>query len=397
MKLFIALVSAAFAQVDYEAFDLTEEEVFGSGDSELTQLADEYDSNDLIGFGRSSGFGQDVGSVIGSRSLPPGVNIQDFLVNGVFQMNDFREALMAAYQAAAAAEETEVVDAAAPADEERYFFTPSATTTTTTTTTTTLGDGVKCWKCDAMTFATCASGGSWQTCPLGDKDCCFVEIRETKQKLQQLCTGCKDKTACEDNKAENFVDPAAVNYLLDQCKPDYRQQKIGRRGPQQSVCRQCFRTCDPNGTGNGSGSDYCFGGIASSASTPNVGFDLNTHQTKYPWNGHLSSPDTDFLGFGIPTGAMMDQTLDATIAGKVAGATHTNDQQVLNVFFANAADGKVITGVGTANSARESGEMTFWSIQGADRAWWTANLKSIQDTLRGKTIAGTAFATTDFV
>merc|ERR1712176_571115 len=303
--------------------------------------------------------------------------------------------------AVGAGRESEVAADAGDEDDERkgerYFFTPSATTTTTTTTTTTITPGIKCWKCDAMSYATCASAGSWQTCPLGDKDCCFVEIREQEQKLQQLCTGCKDKTACEDNKAENFKDVLAVNFLLDQCKPDYRQQKIGRRGPQQSVCRQCFQTCDPNGTGNGSGSDYCFGGIASSASTPNVGFDLNTHQTKYPWNGHLSSPDTDFLGFGIPTGAMMDQTLDATIAGKVAGATHTNDQQVLNVFFANAADGKVITGVGTANSARESGEMTFWSIQGADQAWWTANLKTIQDTLRGKTIAGTAFATTDFV
>jgi len=389
MKLFIALVSAALAQVDYEAFDLTEEEVFGSGDSDLAQLADEYDSNDLIGFGRSSGFGQDVGSVIGSRSLPPGVNIQDFLVNGVFQMNDFREALMAAYQAAAAAEETE---------EERYFFTTSPTTTSTTsTTTTTLGDGVKCWKCDAMTYATCASGGSWQTCPLGDKDCCFVEIRETKQKLQQLCTGCKDKTACEDNRAENFKDPSAVNYLLDQCKPDYRQQKIGRRGPQQSVCRQCFRTCNPTGTGNGSGSDYCFGGIVNAASTANVGFDLNTHQTKYPWNGHLSTLDNEFLGFGIPTGAMMDQTKDATIIGKVAGATHLTDSEVLNVFFANAADGKLITGVGTDNNVRETGEMTYWSIQGADRAWWTANLKNIQETLRGITVAGTAFATSNFV
>jgi len=394
MKLFIALVSAAFAQVDYEAFDLTEEEVFGSGDSELTQLADEYDSNDLIGFGRSSGFGQDVGSVIGSRSLPPGVNIQDFLVNGVFQMNDFREALMAAYQAAAAAEETEVVDAAAPADEERYFFTPSATTTTTTTTTTTLGDGVKCWKCDAMTFATCASGGSWQTCPLGDKDCCFVEIRETKQKLQQLCTGCKDKTACEDNKAENFLNPAATNFLLDQCKPDYRQQKIGQRSPQQSVCRQCFQTCDPNSTDAGKGTPYCFGGIASTSTTPNVAFNLNTHQVKFPWNGHLST--ADFTGFGIPTGAIMDATLDATIIGKVTAATHTLDPELLNVFFASATNGKSNTGVGTDNGAREASEMTFWSIHGADRAWWTDNLKDIQNTLRGKTTAGTAFVAGDF-
>jgi len=288
-----------------------------------------------------------------------------------------------------------VVDAAAPADEERYFFTTSPTTTSTTsTTTTTLGPGTKCWKCDAMTYATCASSGSWQTCPKGDEDCCFVEIREQEQKLQQLCTGCKDKTACEDNRAENFVNSAAVNFLLDQCKPDYRQQKIGRRAPQQSVCRQCFQTCNPTGASPGAGSDYCFGGIATTSTTPNVAFNLNTHQAKFAWNGHLST--ADFIGFGIPTGAMMDATLDATIIGKVTAATTTTDPELLNVFFQSATNGKSISGVGTADSTRATGEMTFWGLHGADRQWWTDDLKTIQGTLRGLTVAGTAFAAGNF-
>jgi len=289
-----------------------------------------------------------------------------------------------------------VVDAAAPVDEERYFFTTSSTTTSTTsTTTTTLSDGVKCWKCDAMTYATCASTGSWQLCPLGDKDCCFVEIREQKQKLQQLCTGCKDKTACEDNRAENFKDVSAINNMLDQCRPDYRQQKMGRRSPQQSVCRQCFQTCDPTGASPGAGSDYCFGGIASTSTTPNVAFNLNTHQAKFAWNGHLST--ADFTGFGIPTGAMMDATSDATIIAKVTAATTVLDPELLNVFFQSATNGKSITGVGTADSTRATGEMTFWGLHGADRVWWTSNLKNIQGALRTKTTSGSLFATTDFV
>jgi len=300
--------------------------------------------------------------------------------------------------AVGAGRESEVAADAGDEDDERkgerYFFTPSATTTTTTTTTTTITPGIKCWKCDAMSYATCASAGSWQTCPLGDKDCCFVEIREQEQKLQQLCTGCKDKTACEDNRAENFLSTTATNNEIDQCIPDYREQKIGRRSPQQSVCRQCFQTCDPTGSGNGFGTDYCFGGIASTSSTPNVAFNLNTHQTKFAWNGHLST--ADFTGFGIPTGAMMDATLDAIIAGKVAAATTAQDPQLLNVFFQSSTNGKSITGVGTDNGARETGEMTFWGLHGADRAWWTDDLKAIQSHLRARTISATIFATTDF-
>lgn len=399
MKLFIAFLSAVFAQVDYEAFDLTEEEVFGSGDSELAQLADAYDANDLIGFGRSSGFGDsEVTDVIGGRSLPPGVNIQDFLVNGVFQMNDFREALMAAYQAAAAAEAVEEEP-----EEERYFFTTQTTTTTTPTTTTTVVMGDKCWKCDAMTYATCASTGSFQECPLGDKDCCFVEIREQNQKLQQLCTGCKERTACEQNRLENFKDPTAVNInmLLDQCKPDYRQQKIGRRAPQQSVCRQCFSTCDNAVDTTTQGSDYCFGSISSASTTRNVAFNLNTNQAKFLWNGHLSQPDSDFLGFGIPTHAVLDGTQNSGAVSEIenANANTATNPEVLNVFFKlNANTNSKVYDTNLAdNTPAKTTEMTYWGLQGAPRGWWVADLKVIQTTLNGITGSAGIFSKSNFV
>lgn len=394
MKLFIAIITAAFAQVDYEAFDLTEEEVFGSGDSELAQLADEYDSSDLSAFGRSSGFDQEFGGVIGQRSLPPGINIQDYLVNGVFQMDSFREALMVAYQAAAAAEVEEE-------NSERYFFTTVTVPVTTTVTVPTVKTSAVqwCWKCDAMSFTDCASQGDYEPCPLGDQDCCFVEIRETKQKLQQLCTGCKHKQACEDNRAENFaVDDGTTISAHDQCKPDYRQQRVGRRGPQQSVCRQCFKTCDPNGTDPTTGHGFCFGGIQTDKTYVDIAFKTNSLQSRYPFNGHVTENDGNFAGMGIPTHAVLDPNFhadDNTLIGKINAATTAQDPEVLNVFFENQTDGK--THNSDTDGTRESNiEMTFWSLRGASKAWWRTDLKLLQQKLSNKIAAG-LYATTDFV
>jgi len=55
-------------------------------------------------------------------------------------------------------------------EEDRYFFTTTTTTSTTTTTTTTtkVSTGNTCWKCDQMTFATCATSGEYEDCELGD-------------------------------------------------------------------------------------------------------------------------------------------------------------------------------------------------------------------------------------
>lgn len=55
-----------------------------------------------------------------------------------------------------------------------------------------------------MTYADCSALGDIEACEKGDKDCCFVEIREQAQQLQQLCTGCKSRNACENLRDENF-------------------------------------------------------------------------------------------------------------------------------------------------------------------------------------------------
>lgn len=277
--------------------------------------------------------------------------------------------------AVGAGRETAVAaDAAEDDDErkgERYFFTTVATTPgTSTATTATVAGTNHCWKCDAMTYATCASGGSYQTCPLGDLDCCFVEIREEYQQLQQLCTGCKDSRACMDNKAENF-NPTALSdgEHVDQCRPDYRQQRIGKRENNQSVCRQCFKTCDSTVD---SGAN-CFGSI--NVNTPqNIAFKLNTNKSNYPWTSALTA--ADFIGFGIPTLFRADSAATGnTIHTEIANF----DADTLNLYFASNTDGKVDPSDGDGTG--EANEMIYWGLHGASKAWWSSDLKAKQTAL----------------
>lgn len=265
------------------------------------------------------------------------------------------------------------VEAAAPAAEvaadERYFFTTVTTTTTTSTTTTAPELGTSCWKCDAMKYSTCASSGEYQTCQSGDEDCCFVEIRETKQALQQLCTGCKAKQACEDNRDENFE---GYNSRTYQCRPDYRQQRHGQRGPQQSVCRQCFNTCDPDVD-----PAKCFGSLNTDKSGNTFKLGLSTNKAEYPWNTAFQGDDTDV--FGIPTLAALDSNIDGTVIGEIVAF----GAGTLNIYFDNVSDGKADVAADLGTTRETATEMTFWSLQGADMAWWSSDLKKIQNVLNG--------------
>jgi hypothetical protein len=273
------------------------------------------------------------------------------------------------------------------ADEERYFFTTTTTTPPTptppTTPTTTQVPGEVCWKCDQMTYTGCASQGHFEVCELGDVDCCFVEIREKYQGLQQLCTGCKDATACEDNQEQNFM---GVSRQYHQCRPDYRLQHQARGRGQQSVCRQCFNKCN---TSTGLDFSMCFGSIENQSSTPNVMLTLHSDEANYPWSGAYVGGD--FTAFGIPTGGRLDSgTLsDATAINEIT--TFGTSPETRNIYFRNAADGKVDLSNGV--SGREQTEMTYWGLHGASQAWWSSNLKGIQDTLKGK-VANTDSITT---
>lgn len=256
---------------------------------------------------------------------------------------------------------------AEPANDERYFFvtTPATTPVTTPTTTpTTTIPGASCWKCDQMTYTDCASQGSLNLCHPGDTDCCFVEIRETRGNLAQLCTGCKAEAACVAGRNQNFQGHQA-NY---QCRPDYRYQKIGKFSHIQSVCRQCFKTCNPSVEPK-----FCFGSIES-----NVGaffnHRLNTNNGNYPFTV-FAPADAQVLGISTHTSA--DSSIDPVV-GDIAIFT----AGTLNLYFENVANGKVYAG--TADTTRDHAtEMVFWGLHGASQAWWESDLKVIQTTLEG--------------
>lgn len=266
-----------------------------------------------------------------------------------------------------------IAEAAAEADAEvdderkgeRYFFTnPPVTVTTTTTTSTTINDGYSCWKCDQMTMSDCSTKGRLETCSKGDRDCCFVEVREQHQKLQQLCTGCKDKVACENLRDENFhmLSNTQTNEKVMQCRPDYRQQFVGKFAGTQSVCRQCFMTCDP-AADNG---NMCFGGHKDGGANHQVlKVLLKTNEQQYPWKNYYKQTDASSKtddARGIPV---------AKVAGTITGTDWTSRT---NLYSDSATNGR------TTEPGADT--IVYWGLQGASRAWWSSNLKAIANNVR---------------
>jgi hypothetical protein len=295
----------------------------------------------------------------------------------------------------------------------RYFFTQPVLITqpviVTNPTTTPPMEGGWCWKCDAMNYVDCAATGWYEECGLGEKDCCFVEIREMYGDLKQLCTGCKQTNACENLRKENFqyqdiieLDPG-FQWIEDQCRPDYTDQRRNMRdGAQQSVCRQCFQTCMPGDYG----SRFCFGSIVErdpdlEVTPPNgdgVFFHIpfTNNAVNYP-NVNLGSYKFNIdvntglvregvaTALGIPTHLLLDchansdeLACDHIEFTDADGFFHDNTR---NIYFSDHAlsnDGKSRSEVG--DQIRQLHEMTYWGLQGASRHWWENDLKFIQGT-----------------
>jgi len=304
-----------------------------------------------------------------------GLNIFDYLNGGTFDNRAFTDGLLdalAAYDDPLAIYESqfepEIEGGFEFSTDERYFFTTTTTTstTTTTTTTTTASNVMSCWKCDSMTYSNCASSGRYEECQSGDSDCCFIEIREKYQSLQQLCTGCKSENACENLMSQNFAvhsdADSDTNIFADQCRPNYfLQRRNFRFGSQQSVCRQCFTTCN-SGRFDGK---YCFGSI-----TGNVGVEtmIPFETSSGEYRGVYRPEDT--LALGIPTWLLLDATLDST------AVTEIENFNQHNIYFNDQTNGKIYQIAG--DNKRTLNEMTYWGIQGAKRAWWRSDLKNLQ-------------------
>jgi len=269
-------------------------------------------------------------------------------------------------------------------EDERYFFTATTTTTTTTTPTTgttTTVTGSHCWKCDAMTYERCAAEGEYQLCELGDHECCFIEVREVKSRLRQLCTGCKERNACRNNMYENFLGPEKDH----QCRPDYRLQGVGHRHPTQSVCRQCFHTCDLSFN-----TAFCFGSmIENQPTSANVGSFIHVN-LKTQLVAAYAGEDLDVLG--IPTWGVLDANIDTQGHADIQNF----EDFTINVYHLGSPSGKLDLPNSGNNAKDFDTEMTYWSVHGARKGWWESDLKLLQEKLLIKTMAGTAITKDDF-
>merc|ERR1711990_756069 len=261
---------------------------------------------------------------------------------------------------------------------ERYFAAANTVATTTIPIVTPAPDvnsvyGTGCWKCDAMSYTTCASEGYWQDCSndqaAGDSGVCFIEMRETSQELTQLCTGCKDSQACDDLKAQNFVYGGGSRIdARNQCKSDWRMQRPSRRryGVMQSTCRQCFSMCtdlganDPQDTkGN-----YCFGGLSNEDASLDA--DLAAWFKVPVAMGGTVATSTGLntlnqLSLGIPLHAVVGSVEAAAkvaqLDNKVMWGDTTTDADV-------AGSGKIANGVGTGNpiTPGDNEGYLFWTV-----------------------------------
>ena len=281
-------------------------------------------------------------------------------------------------------------EAAAPAAADGARYVVASTTTTPPLTTTTVPEtppivstsGTGCWKCDAMDFASCATGGSWTQCSPdqsnGDFGVCFLELREQNQLLTQLCTGCKDRNSCYNLRRQNFVgsnQSARMGRFHDQCKPEWKLQRGSRRyGVQQSVCRTCFNMCDTT-------DDHkCFGGLEATGEANGEFFKYDiatntassTGATKTYWYTNAQAAVIDTMSLGIPLGVFSTHaTSDAEVAAHTNmvnwGGAHTDSGSGKKYLL---ADGRTIA---------QADMGLYWGIQDQSKTWWSYDHAIVQN------------------
>ena len=86
-------------------------------------------------------------------------------------------------------------------------------------------------------------------------------------------------------------------FQVYQCRPDYRQQIIGKHAAKQSVCRQCFNPCDPSDTNDGG--RFCFGGAHQKNQHKLFMANLKLNENSYPWGGFYGQTNEQALGIPI--------------------------------------------------------------------------------------------------
>ena len=87
-----------------------------------------------------------------------------------------------------------------------------------------------CFHCDAKDWRGCYASGRYQKCQ--SNQVCMTEIRQRDGELFNICMRCKERTACQNQRKNNFQGRNG------QCRPSPKWKPIA--GP--SVCRQCCDT-----------------------------------------------------------------------------------------------------------------------------------------------------------
>jgi len=111
------------------------------------------------------------------------------------------------------------------------YSTPATTPSTSYPTTLRRNVPLSCWRCSgARSWIECAQNGQLDHCQESATSC-QIEVRRRDGIIESINTGCKQRQACENNKAQNFPG-GEENPTANQCRPD-----VNTEGP--SVCRQC--------------------------------------------------------------------------------------------------------------------------------------------------------------
>lgn len=97
-----------------------------------------------------------------------------------------------------------------------------------------------CWSCKAAeSYDDCLQKGNFEVCDhIGQEPVCGLEIRRYLSSTR-IYTGCAPKKGCEALRNQNFVGPYKWR---TQCRIETPALWSRRFG--ESVCRQCFSTCD---------------------------------------------------------------------------------------------------------------------------------------------------------
>jgi len=235
--------------------------------------------------------------------------------------------------------------------------------------------GVGCWTCHAGSYVDCAKTGTFEICDEKNSEppVCFVELRENRQNIISISTGCTHYKACDDLKSQNR---ANNNPDHDQCRPDFRYQfSSARLDYKTSVCRQCFNTCDLTADDSGN----CFGGMngnhGSEAAFLSDGafFSYPVEMEKSYWFSSASFSSSVNLGIPISTGI--------SDSGDISYVENNDNKIFWGGSYLQSESGK-------DSSVINDQTMVYWGLHDQSLSWWNSDLIQLQNSYSSRKQSG---------